>query len=274
VGGLTGGGVVESGGVESETPRDLDTGSESLGVTEAEDTSVVDLGLDESGVVKVGLGSDLEGDTTGGGLGVVDSLGTSLDVLANSVVVGSGEGGQVSETVKGDGVVRGGVTESTGVSGDGTGGDIVRCLGTNKETVSANNSVGSEGGALEEVDGSPGVEGRLLVDGSKDSRLLGLGGVKSSSEVQFQSLGDLVLQLDLGSEEVGGGPGLGEGQAVLEVDVLSLNVTSDGGRVGITDTSDLEDDVGRGGSLDLKGDTVGWVVLDEEVGSGLAEIFP
>lgn len=97
---------------------------------------------------KVGLGSDLEGDTTGGGLGVVDSLGTSLDVLANSVVVRSGEGGQVSETVKGDGVVRGGVTEGTGVSGDGTGGDIVRSLGTNKETVSANNSVGSEGGAL------------------------------------------------------------------------------------------------------------------------------
>jgi hypothetical protein len=61
---------------------------------------------------------------------------------------------------------------------------------------------------LEEVDGSPGVEGRLLVDGSKDGRLLGLGGVKGGSEVQLQSLGDLVLQLDLGSEEVGGGPGL------------------------------------------------------------------
>jgi len=61
---------------------------------------------------------------------------------------------------------------------------------------------------LEEVDGSPGVEGRLLVDGSEDSRLLRLGGVKSGSEVQLQSLGDLVLQLDLGSEEVGGGPSL------------------------------------------------------------------
>jgi len=274
VGGLTGGGVVESGGVESETPRDLDTGSESLGVTEAEDTSVVDLGLDESSVVKVGLGSDLERDTAGGGLGVVDSLGTSLDVLADSVVVRSSEGGEVSETVEGDGVVRGGVTESTGVSGDGTGGDIVRSLGTNKETVSANNSVGGEGGALEEVDGSPGVEGRLLVDGSKDGRLLGLGGVKGGSEVQLQSLGDLVLQLDLGSEEVGGGPSLGEGQAVLEVDVLSLNVTSNGGRVGITDTSDLEDNIGRGGSLDLEGDTVGRVVLDEEVRGGLAEVFP
>jgi hypothetical protein len=66
---------------------------------------------------------------------------------------------------------------------------------------------------------------------------------------------------------------LGEGQAVLEVDVLSLNVTGDSGRVGITDTSNLEDDIGRGGSLDLEGDTVGWVVLDEEVGSGLAEIL-
>jgi hypothetical protein len=64
------------------------------------------------------------------------------------VVVRSGKGGQVSETVEGDGVVGGGVTEGTGVSGDGTGGDIVRCLGTNKETISANNSVGSEGGAL------------------------------------------------------------------------------------------------------------------------------
>ena len=31
---------------------------------------------------------------------------------------------------------------------------------------------------LEEVDGSPGVEGRLLVDGGEDSRLLGLGGVE------------------------------------------------------------------------------------------------
>ena len=66
---------------------------------------------------------------------------------------------------------------------------------------------------------------------------------------------------------------LGEGQAVLEVDVLSLNVTGNSGRVGITDTSDLEDDVGWGGSLDLESDTVGWVVLDEEVRGGLAEVL-
>lgn len=107
---------------------------------------------------EVGLGSDLERDTTGGGLGVVDGLGTGLDILANSVVVRSGKGGEVSETVEGDGVVGGSVTESTSVSGDGTGSDIVRCLGTNEETVSANNGVGSEGGAL-------GVSTRSATDG-------------------------------------------------------------------------------------------------------------
>jgi hypothetical protein len=66
---------------------------------------------------------------------------------------------------------------------------------------------------------------------------------------------------------------LGEGQAVLEVNVLALNVTSNGGRVGITDTGNLEDDVRRSGSLDLEGDTVVGVVLDEEVRGGLAEIL-
>lgn len=52
------------------------------------------------------------------------------------------------------------------------------------------------------------MEGRLLVDGGEDGRLLGLGWVEGGSEVQLQSLGDLVLELDLGSEEVGGGPSL------------------------------------------------------------------
>jgi len=37
--------------VEGKTESGLDTGAESLGVTEAEDTRVVDLGLDKGGVV-------------------------------------------------------------------------------------------------------------------------------------------------------------------------------------------------------------------------------
>lgn len=56
--------------------------------------------------------------------------------------------------MEGDGVVRGGVAESTGVSGDGTRGDVVRGLGTNKEAITADNSVGGEGRALPSVSSS------------------------------------------------------------------------------------------------------------------------
>lgn len=61
---------------------------------------------------------------------------------------------------------------------------------------------------LEEVNGGAGVEGGLLVDGSQDGGLLRLGRVKSGREVELETLGDLVLELELRAEQVGGGPGL------------------------------------------------------------------
>ena len=208
MGGLSSGGVVDSGGVEGKTESGLDARSEGLGVAEAENTRVVDLGLDERGVVKVGLGSDLDGDAVEGRLGVVDGLGTGLDVLGHLVVVAGAEGGEVAKTVKGHGVLRGGEADGTGVSGDGASGDVVRGLGTDEETVPADDGVGGEGGTLEEVDGGSGVERGLLVDGSEDGRLLGLGRVEGRGEVELETLGNEVVDLDLGSEEVGGGPGL------------------------------------------------------------------
>jgi hypothetical protein len=66
---------------------------------------------------------------------------------------------------------------------------------------------------------------------------------------------------------------LGEGQAVLEVDVLALNVAGDGVRGGILGAGDLEGDVGGGEGLDLEGGALDGVVLEEEVGRGLAEIL-
>ena len=66
---------------------------------------------------------------------------------------------------------------------------------------------------LEEIDGCPGVQAGLLVDGSHDCRFLRLGRVERSSQVKLQTLCDLVLQLELSSEEVGGGPGLHLGSA-------------------------------------------------------------
>lgn len=84
---------------------------------------------------------------------------------------------------------------------------------------------------------------------------------RRSNGVIKRTLGDLVLELDLRLEDVGRGPGLGEGDAVLGVDVLALDVTVDGVGLGIAGSGDLERDV------------VGRAGLEEEgrkSGSGLA----
>lgn len=95
------------------------------------------------------LGTDLEADTSRGvGLGVVDGLRTRLDVGGDAVVVAGGEGAQVPESMDGDGVLWGGVTDGAGVAGDLALGDVVGSLGTDQETVTAENGVSGEGRAL------------------------------------------------------------------------------------------------------------------------------
>jgi len=89
--------------------------------------------------VEVSLGSDFETDVGSSRLRVPDSLGTSLNILGDLVVVGSGEDGEVGETVNGDGVRRSGVSETESVSGDGASGNGVGGLGTEEETVTTDN---------------------------------------------------------------------------------------------------------------------------------------
>lgn len=69
---------------------------------------------------------------------------SSLDVLANLVVVGSGEDTEVGESVEGDGVGGGGVAGGDGVAGDGTVGDGVGGLGSEEEAVTSDNLRGSK----------------------------------------------------------------------------------------------------------------------------------
>ena len=69
---------------------------------------------------------------------------------------------------------------------------------------------------LEEVDGGAGVEGGLLVDGSQNGGLLRLGRVEGGREVELETLGDLVLELELRAEQVGGGPGLDVSEARVD----------------------------------------------------------
>ena len=119
--------------------------------TKSNDTRVVNLGLDERGGVKVSLSTDLESNTAVGGLRVVDSLGASLNVTANAVVIAGREGVQVVQGVNGDSVLWGVVTNGTSITGDVPASDVVRSLGTNEEAIATKDSVGGEGRSLKET---------------------------------------------------------------------------------------------------------------------------
>ena len=80
---------------------------------------------------------------------------------------------------------------------------------------------------LEEVNGSSGVKTRLLIDSMEDSGLMVLIRVQRSVQIKLEALSELVLDLHLGFEDVGRGPGLGEGEAVLGVNVFGLNIPDD-----------------------------------------------
>lgn len=92
----------------------------------------------------VHLGTDFEVNTGGGSLGIVDSLGTSLDIGAYAVVVAGSECGPITQVVDGDSIVGSAEANSTRVTGEATFGDVVRCLGTEEESVTTEDSIGSE----------------------------------------------------------------------------------------------------------------------------------
>ena len=96
----------------------------------------------------VRLGTNLERDSRGGGVGIVYSLRAGLNVGAHTVVVARGEGAQIGETMKSDRVLGCRETRSGRVLGDTAFSDIVGCFGTSKETIATNHGVGSKGETL------------------------------------------------------------------------------------------------------------------------------
>ena len=242
------GSLVQLGGIKETSNRDLDALAKSLSVSESENTSVVDLGLNKGITVEVELGTNLKSD---GGLGtlltsgvslsrVPDGLSTSLEIGIDAVVVRGREDLEGVVGVKSNRVLGGGVTGSGTETGDGSTGNIVSDITSEQETLTTDNDITSEGGALEEINIGTGVEAQLLVVDANLGVLLALGGEETSDNIQLQTLGDLVLELDLGGKEVTGGPGLSDGQTVLEVDVLGLELTVDVARLAVLVTENVE----------------------------------
>jgi hypothetical protein len=163
------------------------------------------------------LGGNLETDV-GASLGVPDSLGTGLDLWVDLVVVGSGEDAQVVRSNDGGGVEWLRVTNAERVSGDSSLLDIITSLSTNEETIMSDDSVQVGSWAFEEIKESAGVEVWLLeVEVELDS--LGLGAWEEVAQnLSLEALGNVVCKLNLGLEDVGGVPALGNGHACAVIE--------------------------------------------------------
>jgi hypothetical protein len=99
-----------------------------------------DTHLGEGRGVQAVLAGDLEADGVAGG-GVPGSLSTGLNLSVDAVVVRGGEEGQVVAGSDGSRVLGNGVTDGSGVLGDGSLVDIVATLSTDEEALVAENGV-------------------------------------------------------------------------------------------------------------------------------------
>ena len=125
---------------------------------------------------------------------------------------------------------------------------------------------------LEDVEGSPGVQAGVLVDGGQQSGLGALFWQQGGSEIELETLGNLVLELNLGPKHVRCCPGLRESESVGLEAVFGLEVAGDGS-LGIPDEGNLEGHAGGRGGLDVESGAVDGEVLAEEVIGGFSEVL-
>jgi hypothetical protein len=168
--------------------------------------------LGEGRGVQAVLAGNLKADSVAG-VGVPGSLGTGLDLSVDAVVVAGGEEGQVVAGSDSSGVLGNAVTDGSGVLGDGSLVDIVATLSTDEEALVAENGVEVGSGAVQQVEEGTGVQVGLLEVQVELGTLGLLSGLVLGQDLSLEALGDVVVQLELGVEGVGGGPSLGEGEA-------------------------------------------------------------
>lgn len=122
--------------------------------------------------------------------------------------VGGGDGGAVE---------RSGVADGSAVGGQGGLVDVVASAGAGKEALVADDGIDVGGGALEEVKEGAAVEAGLLEVEVELGALAGGGREEVEETLKLEALGEGVVDLELGVEDVGGVPSLGEGQACARI---------------------------------------------------------
>ena len=170
--------------------------------------------LGERGGVELVLGSELKTDV-GAGLGVPGGLGTGLDSRVDLLVVGGGEDAQGVGGGDGGVVERGGVTDSGAVLGDGGLLDVVADLTTNDEALVGDDSVGdgTDGTGSGVVGEDTAVEVGLLEVEVDLLALVAGSRAEVGEDLGLQAAGESIVELDLGSKNIGGVPRLGDADA-------------------------------------------------------------
>jgi len=170
--------------------------------------------LGERRRVDLVLGRKLEADSRVG-LGVPGCASTSLDGRVDLLVVGRAEDVEGVGGGNGGVVDGGGVADGGGVLGNGSLLHIVPDLTTDKEALVAQDGISdSADGAAGRVVGEDATVEVVLLEVEVGLLALVAGvGVEVGEELGLQARGDGVVQLDLGGQEVGRVPRLGDADA-------------------------------------------------------------
>lgn len=126
---------------------------------------------------------------------------------------------------------------------------------------------------LQQIKSSAGVDAGLLIDGIDHSRFGILVRLEGGRNIDFETLGNLVLNLQYTTEDVGGGPSLSEGQAIFAVGIFCFKLAGNDISLVVAITRNFEGDIGWGLCLDLQECSGERVVLLEQVVGGLSEIL-
>jgi hypothetical protein len=101
-----------------------------------------------AGKLNVRLRANFKCNAATGSLYIVDSLGTSFNVLADTVVVASAEDIAVAKTMQSHSIFGCAVANSSSVASDGTFLHVKGGLGTNQEAVTTDDTISGDSGPL------------------------------------------------------------------------------------------------------------------------------
>lgn len=134
------------------------------------------------------------------------------------MVVGGSENAEVVGGSDGGTVLRGREADGGAVGGQGGLVNVVASASTSEETLVANDGVDIGGRTLEQIKECPAVEVGLLEVQVELSTSTSGGWEEVEETLKLETLCERVADLKLGVEDVGGVPGLGQGQACAGVE--------------------------------------------------------